>query len=97
MGMPKIPDVKPDIDITREDAINLLLASIAFEELGLAHIINAEGEKIQDMLEKNKCAVLDDYLKLNDSVSKGLQTVIKKEMLLQFKLENVLELIDKKE
>jgi len=97
MGMPQIPDIKPEINLCREDAINLLLASIALEELGLAHIINAEGEKIQHMLQNNKCSDLDDYLKVNDSVNKSLQTVIKKEMLLQFKLENVLDLIDKSE
>ncbi|MDR5658559.1 hypothetical protein RH915_03550 [Serpentinicella sp. ANB-PHB4] len=47
MSFPNIPDVTPEIDIDREDVINLLLASIAFEELGLAHIFNAEAEKIQ--------------------------------------------------
>ncbi|WP_342580438.1 hypothetical protein [Ureibacillus sp. FSL W7-1570] len=47
MSMPNIPDISPKISIDREDVINLLLASIALEEIGLAHIINAEGEKIQ--------------------------------------------------
>ena len=50
MSFPKIPDVNPKINFRQEDAINLLLASIAFEELGLAHIINAEAEKIQFIL-----------------------------------------------
>lgn len=43
--MPVFPGVNPPIG--REDAINLLLASIAEEELGLSHILNAECEKIQ--------------------------------------------------
>ena len=50
MSFPNIPDIDANIDISREEALNLLLASVAFEELGLAHIINAEGEKIQYLL-----------------------------------------------
>ncbi len=50
MSFPTIPDITPTININRSDVINLLLASIAFEELGLAHIINAEAEKIQYIL-----------------------------------------------
>ena len=50
MSFPNIPDVDASVDISTEDSVNLLLASIAFEELGLAHIINAEAEKIQFVL-----------------------------------------------
>ena len=45
MSQANIPDISPYISVTRYDATNLLLASIAMEELGLAHILNAEGEK----------------------------------------------------
>jgi hypothetical protein len=47
MSMPNIPDITPDIDLKREDVINLLLTSIALEEIGISHILNAEGEKLQ--------------------------------------------------
>lgn len=50
MSTPNIPDICPDICLCFEDVIKLLLSSIALEELGLAHIINAEGEKIQSFL-----------------------------------------------
>ncbi|WP_180250252.1 hypothetical protein [Bacillus toyonensis] len=44
MSQSNLPNVTPNITLTRDDALNFLLSSIAFEELGLAHIINAEGE-----------------------------------------------------
>lgn len=93
MGMPNISDLGPFKDLCIDDVINLLLASIAAEELGLAHIINSEGEKIQKILELN--SDMEDILKINESVRNTLKDVIKKEMLLQFKLENVIELLDK--
>ena len=94
MSMPNIPDIKPDIDITMEETIKLLLASIALEELSLAHIMNAEAEKIQEVV-KCSCGKLDGLLSIDDSVERILRDVIKKEMLLEFKFENVLELLPK--
>lgn len=91
--MPKIPDIQPIIDIDREDVINLLLISIALEELGLAHIINAEGEKLQRVV-KDEDATIDQLLEVNRAVERGLRNVIKKEMLLQFKLEDTIDLIE---
>ena len=43
MSMPNLPDVQID----REGGINAILAAIGMEELSLAHLLNAEGEKIQ--------------------------------------------------
>lgn len=100
MGMPNIPDIdskmKVDFDIDFEGVMNTTLLSIAFQELGLAHIINAEGEKLQCFLGED-CEIdcLDDTLKLNDNVRRTLQAAIKQEMLLQFKLENLMDLFDK--
>ena len=45
MSMPKMPEM--DENMNREYAINLIISSIAMEELALAHILNAEGEKLQ--------------------------------------------------
>ncbi|UHA72719.1 hypothetical protein [Paenibacillus sp. 481] len=91
MSMPNIPDIKPEIVLNRPEVINLLLTSIALEEIGMSHIINAEGEKIQAIL-KNSCVSLDDALKINNSVEKMLRNIIKHQMLLQFKLEDVISL-----
>ncbi|NLK86606.1 MAG: hypothetical protein GX279_03830 [Clostridiaceae bacterium] len=93
MSMADIPNIDPTISISRDDAINLLLASIAFEELGLANVINAEAQKVQSILgtlegQTVKNPSIDDLERIDDIVDRILQDVIKKEMLLQFKLEN---------
>ncbi|MFK4304506.1 hypothetical protein ABH892_004667 [Paenibacillus sp. RC254] len=95
MSFPNIPNVTPTINLTRDDAINLLLSSIAFEELGLSHIINAEGEKIQYVLGTipgltGGTATIADVLAVDQSVKSVLDTTVKKELLLQAKLESVL-------
>ena len=48
MSLPSFPKVDPPIE--RENAVNQILSSIAMEELGLSHILNAEGEKLQYIL-----------------------------------------------
>jgi hypothetical protein len=96
MGFPTIPNVTPSISINRADVINLLLASVAFEELGLAHIINAEGEKIQAVIgtlpggQIPPATTVDQLLAANDLVNKTMKTVLKTQMLLQFKMEDIL-------
>ncbi|WP_263706280.1 hypothetical protein [Shouchella tritolerans] len=100
MSQPIIPNMTPNISITRNDAVNLLLASIAFEELGLAHIINAEGEKIQYALgtlpgiSGPKDVTLQDLLAVNESTRSMLETVLRKEMVLESKLRNALKILD---
>jgi hypothetical protein len=43
----KIPDITPSITINRDNAIDLLIVSIALVEMSLSRIISAEAEKIQ--------------------------------------------------
>lgn len=99
MSFPTIPDINPSITISRKDSINLILMSIALEELSLAHIMNAEAEKIQAVLGTLEggpdiSATFEDLIQIDKTVERVLRTVIKKEMLLQFKLENILDLTD---
>jgi hypothetical protein len=54
-------------DIDRDDAVNNVLASIALQEAGLAHVLNAEGEKIQKILAMDEASVTQ-ILDINDSV-----------------------------
>ncbi|MBJ8026088.1 hypothetical protein, partial [Bacillus cereus] len=98
MSQSNIPNITPNITLTRDDALNLLLSSIAFEELGLAHIINAEGEKIQFALGTlpgvtGPGASLQDVLSVNSSVQDTLEMAMKKELLLDSKLSKVSNLI----
>jgi hypothetical protein len=95
MGMPTIPDIKPKIEISFEETIKLLLASIAFEELSLAHIMNAEAEKIQEIIKCSTGNKLHDLLCIDKSVERTLRDIIKKQILLEIKFENVLELMKK--
>ncbi|WP_272514441.1 hypothetical protein [Bacillus cereus] len=101
MSQANIPNITPTISITAGQSISLLLASIALEELALAHIINSEAEKIQFVLGTLNSDItpppvtLSSLLTVNHSVQQTLQSAIKQEMLLQFKLENILTLINK--
>lgn len=72
MAMPEIPDMKPRIELNIEDVINLLLVSIALEEISLAHIINAEAEKLQEVL--GKSCKHDDLMEVNEAVNKAVLT-----------------------
>lgn len=95
LSYPNVPNITPTITVTRDDAINLLLSSIALEELGLSHILNAEGEKLQFVLGTlpgltGGPATISDILLANTSVNSTLSAVIQKEMLLQTKLDHIL-------
>ncbi len=84
--MPKIP--KGDLKKSLTD----LLESIALEEVALAHFVNAEAEKIQAItksIEENKLCP-EDIIKLQESIAKSMRMPIKQQMLLQFKLEDIL-------
>lgn len=99
MSMPNIPDITPNIELDRDEAVTMLLASIALEEMGLAHILNAEGEKLQHVLglhtKKNVCS--NEILAINNSVEKVIKSVTRLQLILQEKLENVLGLIPKED
>lgn len=97
MSLPNIPNITPIIDLDREKVVNMLMASIALEEMGLAHIINAEGEKIQYVLdsEKLKPASIGEIKEFNQSVERVVREAMKMQMLLQEKLENIISLIPK--
>lgn len=81
MSMPTIPSLTPNITINRNDALNLILASIGIEELSLAHIVNAEAEKIQFVLgtlETSTQGLTSESLLANDATNgSSLRKLIK--------------------
>jgi hypothetical protein len=50
MSFPNVPTISPVNSLNREAVRNLLLVSIALEELSSAHLLNAEAEKLQIVL-----------------------------------------------
>jgi hypothetical protein len=95
MSMPTIPNIKPEIEISFEETVKLLLASIALEEISLSHIMNAEAEKIQEVMKCTGSNKFNDLVSIDKSVERVLRAIIKKEILLEFKFENILDLMDK--
>ncbi|WZX99376.1 hypothetical protein NSQ26_08530 [Bacillus sp. FSL W7-1360] len=99
MSQASMPNFTPTITIDRDAVVNLLLASIAMEEMGLAHIINAEGEKIQYVLGTlpgitGPPATVEQIIEINESVASMLDAIFKKEMILESKLKNVVKILD---
>lgn len=92
MSMPSFPDIP---SITSDAAAAVVLASIGFENLGLAHIINAEGEKIQGAITRfgtNTDVTIEDLLNIDASVTDVLRHVIKKEIILEFELAELIRI-----
>ncbi|MBY3620930.1 hypothetical protein HGO21_15365 [Acinetobacter sp. CUI P1] len=91
MSMPKIPDIEPNITLTRTQVIDMMLASVATEGLGLSHILNAQSEKILRFVNDEHTGV-KDILQLNHSLDKVLRSVISSQFLIQLRLGDILQL-----
>ncbi len=92
MGMPQFPDRKSYPNTT--EIVLELLESVAVEELALAHILNAEGEKMQEVIKKfaddNLCST--SLNKLSKSTQSLLNSIIIKEWILFNKVNSALEI-----
>ncbi|WP_129588157.1 hypothetical protein [Clostridium minihomine] len=91
MSMPEFPPHDPYL--TRDQALNMLLSSIAMEELALSNIMNAESEKIKYILGKESQTCPQEVIEVNNSVTSLLETVAQLQMLLKNKMEKVLDKI----
>jgi len=92
--MPQIPDGRnrPAFD----EAIIDLLESVALEEMALSHIINAEGEKLQEYIKKfGQNSIKACELKAASSQAHSiLETTIMQQWLLISKLNKINEIAD---
>ena len=82
MGMPIIT---PGTG-TKEQALTDIIVSIALQETALAHILNAEGEKMQAIICMQEVST-KELFELNCSVRKLLEAVTNLEEILKEKLE----------
>jgi hypothetical protein len=81
--------------VTREEAVNLLLTSIAQEEAALSKLMDAERNKVLYTINRYRHGRCDlkNVLEINKSVDSTIKNMMKYQMLLQHKLENVKELL----
>lgn len=82
MGMPVI---QPGT-ISREESVADIISSITAEENAIAHILNAESEKLQAIINMSDSSA-SELIAANRSVKKTVDTVIQLENALKSKLE----------
>lgn len=70
---------------TRGEAITDIITSVALEQAALAHILNAEGEKLQRVI--GSTADVNRLLDTNRSVERMVNAVSRLELVLQSKLD----------
>lgn len=88
--MPNIPEQK--FRPSFKQVIIDLLESIALEETALSHLVNAEAEKIQHLLNQSKNVCPQDLLTINKTISRIMDAAIIKEWLLLKKLDLIAEI-----
>lgn len=82
MGMPVITPG----GTTREQAVTDIIESVALQESAFSHIINAESEKMQTIIDMEGTTT-EQLLRLNSSVRSMLNALTRTELLLQSKLD----------
>ena len=88
MSMPKIECCHVDTCC----AAASLLQSIALQEAGISHILNAEGEKLQKAISISACSH-EDLLRVNKSVIETIDKITDLELILKEKLDLILPIL----
>ena len=89
MSMPSFPP--NGANMTREEALTMIIACIAMEELALSHILNAGGENLQFILGTLPGTSSQDVLAIHKSITALVDAVTQNQILLKKKLDQVLE------
>lgn len=89
MSMPSFP--KNGADMTRDQALTMIIASIAMEECALGRVIDAEGDKLHYILDRcrESCGYSGtpkEILEVNHSVTRLLDVAVQNQMILRNKL-----------
>ena len=88
MSMPSFP--KDGANMTREQALTMIIASVAMEERALGRIIDAEGDKLRYILDRCRescgCGTSEEVLEVNASVTRLLDVVAQNQTILRCKL-----------
>ena len=79
--------------VSRRQAITDIIESIAMEEKSVSRVLDAEAKKICGAI--NTCRPeIQDFLNIDQSVCDCIKNLIKLQMLLQFKLEEIKDFLD---
>lgn len=82
MGMPIITPG----NTTADQAITNLIESVAMQETSLSHILNAEGEKMEAIIDMEETSP-EELLRMNRSAEMMISAVTRLELILQGKVE----------
>ena len=89
MSMPSFP--KDGANMTREQALTMVVASIAMEESALSRVIDAEGDKLRYILDRCRDDGSEEtpkeILDANESVTRLLDAVAQNQLILRGKLD----------
>ncbi len=91
-----IPNITPDITVTKEQSIQLLLSSIAMNELAFSHLINAEAEKLHAFVtfaQETACVYTKDFIEINQAVTSLLEEITMGQWLGLKRLDRTISLI----
>ncbi|MEG0618548.1 MAG: hypothetical protein RR557_04490 [Bacilli bacterium] len=79
-----MPIITPS-GVTKCQAITDIIESVALEQTGLSHILNAEGEKLQKAIPR--ATTKDELIEVNRSVENMINSITRIETILTGKLE----------
>jgi len=96
LSQANIPNITPNISVTKEQSIHLLLSSIAMNELAFSHLVNAEAEKLQAFVafaQETDEVYTKDFIEMNQAVSHFLEDITMGQWLSLKKLDRTITLI----